>query len=200
MTLEISPQIVKELRLKTGAGMMNCKKALQETKGNFEEAVKSLRQKGLASADKKMGRQASEGLIEAYIHTGGKLGVLVELNCETDFVARRSEFQQLAKNIAMQIAACSNVHYVSFQDIPSEIVEREKESEAKKEDLLGKPEEIKQKIVEGRIEKILKSQVLLEQAFIRDPSQSINEVIKQSISQLGEKIVVSRFTRFTLGS
>jgi len=200
MTLEISPQIVKELRLKTGAGMMNCKKALQETKGNFEEAVESLRQKGLASADKKMGRQASEGLIEAYIHTGGKLGVLVELNCETDFVARRSEFQQLAKNIAMQIAASSNVNYVSFEDIPSTIVEKEKESEAKKDDLAGKPEEIKQKIVEGRIEKILKSQVLLEQAFIRDPSQSIDEVIKQSIALLGEKIVVARFIRFTLGA
>src|SRR6476620_5079437 len=123
MSLEISSQIVKELREKTGAGMMNCKKALLETEGDFERAVESLRQKGLASADKKAGRLASEGLIESYIHTGGKLGVLVEVNCETDFVARRPEFQQLAKNIAMQIAASPTVNYVSVKDIPPEVKE-----------------------------------------------------------------------------
>jgi elongation factor Ts len=199
MTLEISPKLVKELREKTGAGMMNCKKALQETEGDFEKAVETLRQKGLASADKKVGRQASEGLIESYIHTGGKLGVLVEVNCETDFVARRPEFQQLVKNIAMQIAASPTVNYVSVSDIPPEVITREKSIEAGKDDLANKPEAIRTKIVEGRIEKILKTQSLLDQPFIRDNNQTIEEIIKQTISQLGENIKVARFIRFQLG-
>jgi elongation factor Ts len=199
MSLEISPKLVKELREKTGAGMMNCKKALQETEGDFEKAVESLRQKGLASADKKAGRKASEGVIESYIHTGGKLGVLVEVNCETDFVARRPEFQQLAKNIAMQIAASPTVNYVSVSEIPIEVVEREKSIEAGKDDLANKPEQIREKIVEGRIEKILKTQSLLDQSFIRDNTQTVDEVIKQTISQLGENIKVARFIRFQLG-
>lgn len=199
MSIEISPKLVKELREKTGAGMMSCKKALQESDGDFEKAIETLRQKGLASADKKAGRQASEGLIESYIHTGGKLGVLVEVNCETDFVARRPEFQELAKNIAMQIAASPSVNYVSVMDIPSEVVEREKSIEAGKEDLINKPEAIRDKIVEGRIEKLLKTQSLLDQAFIRDPNQTIEELIKQTIATLGENIKVARFTRFQLG-
>jgi len=199
MSVEISSKLVKELREKTGAGMMNCKKALQESDGDFEKAVESLRQKGLASADKKAGRQASEGLIESYIHTGGKLGVLVEINCETDFVARRPEFQQLAKNIAMQVAASPAVNFVSVNDIPAEVIEREKSIEAGKDDLANKPEQIRTKIVEGRIEKILKTQSLLDQPFLRDNNQTVDEVIKQTISQLGENIKVSRFTRFQLG-
>jgi elongation factor Ts len=199
MTFEISPKLVKELREKTGAGMMNCKKALQETEGDFEKAVEILRQKGLSYADKKSGRQASEGVIESYIHTGNKLGVLVEVNCETDFVARRPEFQQLAKNIAMQIAASPTVNYVSVKDIPTEVVEREKSIEAGKNDLANKPEQIRAKIVEGRIEKILKTQSLLDQQFIRDNNQTVDELIKQTISQLGEKIQVARFIRFQLG-
>lgn len=199
MSLEISPKLVKELREKTGAGMMNCKKALQETDGDFDKAVETLRQKGLASADKKAGRQASEGVVESYIHTGGKLGVLVEVNCETDFVARRPEFQQLAKNIAMQIAASPTVNYVSVNDIPPEIVEREKSIEAGKDDLANKPAEIRAKIVDGRIEKILKTQSLLDQPFIRDNNQTVEELIKQTISQLGENIKVARFIRFQLG-
>jgi elongation factor Ts len=199
MTLEISSKLVKELREKTGAGMMNCKKALQETEGDFDKAVETLRQKGLASADKKSSRQASEGLIESYIHTGGKLGVLVEVNCETDFVARRPEFQQLARNIAMQIAASPTVNYVSVNDIPPEVVEREKSIEAGKEDLANKPETIRAKIVEGRIEKILKTQSLLDQPFIRDNTQTVEELIKQTISQLGENIKVARFMKFQLG-
>jgi elongation factor Ts len=199
MSLEISPKLVKELREKTGAGMMNCKKALQETEGDFEKAVESLRQKGLASADKKAGRKASEGVIESYIHTGGKLGVLVEVNCETDFVARRPEFQQLAKNIAMQIAASPTVNYVSVNEIPAEVIEREKSIEAGKDDLANKTEQIRAKIVEGRIEKILKTQSLLDQSFIRDNNQTVDEVIKQTISQLGENIKVARFIRFQLG-
>lgn len=199
MNLEISSKLVKELREKTGAGMMNCKKALQENEGNFEKAIESLRQKGLASADKKQGRTASEGLIEAYIHTGGKLGVLVEINCETDFVARRPEFQQLAKNIAMQIAACPTVNYVSIQDIPSEVKEAEEKIEAGKEDLINKKEEIRAQILKGRIDKSLKTQSLLDQPFIRDNSQTVEEVIKQTISLLGENIKISRFIRFQLG-
>jgi elongation factor Ts len=199
MNFEISSAQVKELREKTGAGMMNCKKALQESKGSFEKAVESLRQKGLASADKKAGRKANEGLIESYIHTGGKLGVMVEINCETDFVARRPEFQQLAKNIAMQIAACPSVKYISLQDIPAEEVEKEKAMEANKDDLKDKPEKIKEKIVEGRIDKILKTQSLLDQAFIRDNNKSIDELIKESMSQIGENIKIARFIRFQLG-
>ena len=199
MSLEINPKLVKELRDKTGAGMMNCKKALQETEGDFEKAVEALRQKGLATADKKAGRQASEGLIESYIHTGGKLGVLVEVNCETDFVARRPEFQQLAKNIAMQIAASPTVNYVCVNDNPPKIVERKKSIEAGKEDLINKPEQIRTKIVEGRIEKILKTQSLLDQPFIRDNNQTVEELIKQTISQLGENIKIARFIRFQLG-
>ena len=199
MSLEISPKLVKELREKTGAGMMNCKKALQETEGDFDKAVETLRQKGLASADKKAGRQASEGVIESYIHTGGKLGVLVEVNCETDFVARRPEFQQLAKNIAMQIAASPTVNYISVGDIPPEVVESEKSIEAGKDDLSNKPEQIRAKIVEGRIEKILKAQSLLDQPFIRDNNQTVDELIKQTISQLGENIKIARFIRFQLG-
>jgi elongation factor Ts len=199
MNIEISPKLVKELREKTGAGMMNCKKALQENEGDFDKAVETLRQKGLASADKKAGRQASEGIVESYIHTGGKLGVLVEVNCETDFVARRPEFQQLAKNLAMQIAASPTVNYVSVNDIPPEVVEKEKSIEAGKDDLSNKPEQIKTKIIEGRIEKILKTQSLLDQPFIRDNNQTVDELIKQTIAQLGENIKVARFIRFQLG-
>jgi elongation factor Ts len=199
MTIEISSQLVKELREKTGAGMMNCKKALQETQGNFEKAVESLRQKGLASADKKADRKASEGIIESYIHTGAKLGVLVEVNCETDFVARRTEFQELTKNIAMQIAACPSINYVSLSNIPTEVIEKERFIESGKEDLINKPVEIKEKILDGRVQKILKMQSLLDQPFIKDPNITIDELIKQKISLLGENIKVSRFTRFQLG-
>ena len=199
MSLEISPKLVKELREKTGAGMMNCKKALQESEGNFEKAIESLRQKGLASADKKSGRKASEGLIESYIHTGGKLGVLVEVNCETDFVARRPEFQQLAKNIAMQIAACPTVNFVSINDIPPEVIEAEENIEAGKEDLISKPEAIRSAILKGRIDKYKKTQSLLDQPFIRDNNQTIEELLKQTISLLGENIKISRFIRFQLG-
>lgn len=199
MNLEISSKVVKELREKTGAGMMDCKKALQENEGDFNLAMESLRQKGLALASKKAGRQASEGLIESYIHTGGKLGVMVEVNCETDFVARRPEFRELAKNLAMQIAACPNVNYVSLQDIPLDVVEKEKSIEAGKEDLANKPFEIRQKIIDGRIEKILRTQSLLDQVFIRDNNKTIDELIKETISQIGENIRINRFIRFHLG-
>ena len=199
MNSEISSKLVKQLRDKTGAGMMDCKRALQENKADFEEAVKSLRTKGLASAEKKSGRKASEGLIESYIHTGGKLGVIVEVNCETDFVARRPEFQTLSKNIAMQIAACPSVNYVSVEDIPQEVIDTEKRIEAEKEDLANKPQDVRTKIVDGRISKILKTQSLLDQPFIRDNNKTIDELLKETIAKVGENIKISRFTRFQLG-
>ena len=156
MASDISAKIVKELRDKTGAGMKDCKKALQSSDGDMEQAIESLRLKGLASADKKASRKAAEGLIDSYIHTGSKIGVLVEVNCETDFVARREEFQTLVRNIAMQVAACPGVDYVSQENIPIDIIESEKQIESKKDDIANKPDNIKEKIVEGRIQKRLK--------------------------------------------
>ena len=199
MDFKISAELVKQLREKTGAGMMNCKKVLQENEGNFDKAIESLRQKGLAFADKKGVRKTSEGIIESYIHTGGKLGVLVEVNCETDFVARRPEFQQLVKDIAMQIAACPDVNYVSITDIPISVIEREKNIEANKKDLNNKSDQIKSKIVEGRIDKILRTQSLLDQMYIRDNTKTIEELIKQTIAQIGENIKITLFIRFQLG-
>jgi elongation factor Ts len=199
MGVEISAQSVKELRDKTSAGMMDCKKALQDANGDMAKAMETLRQKGLASANKKASRIATEGVIESYIHMGGKLGVMVEVNCETDFVARRPEFQELAKNIAMQIAASPSVEYISLQSIPSEIVQKEKEIESSKEDLAKKPADIKEKIVEGRIQKRLKELTLMDQFFIRDSSITIDELIKQNVAKLGENIQVRRFERFVLG-
>ena len=199
MAAEISAKIVKELRDKTSAGMMDCKKALQEADGDFQKAEEALKKKGLAVADKKSSRIATEGIVEAYIHMGGKLGILVEVNCETDFVARRAEFQELARNIAMQIAACPQVQYINAADIPPEIAENEKKIEIEKDDLGNKPLEIKEKIVEGRIQKKLKEMVLVDQAFIRDSSMTIGELVKQNISTLGENIQIRRFERFVLG-
>jgi elongation factor Ts len=195
----ISAKVVKELREKTGAGMMDCKKALSENEGDMAKAIEWLRQKGTISADKKQGRVAAEGLVESYIHTGGRIGVLVEVNCETDFVARREEFQELVKNIAMQIAACPNVEFVKVSDIPEETVAREKEIEMGRDDLDGKPENIKEKIVTGRIDKRLNEIALLPQPYIRDQSITIDELVKDSISKLGENIQVRRFVRFVLG-
>jgi elongation factor Ts len=188
MGIEISAQSVKELREKTSAGMMDCKKALQDSNGDMAKAIETLRQKGLASATKKTSRIATEGVVESYIHMGGKLGVIVEVNCETDFVARRPEFQELAKNIAMQIAASPSVEYINLQSIPSDVVEKEKETESSKEDIVKKPKEIKEKIVEGRIQKRLKEMTLLDQFFIRDSSITIDELLRQNISKLGENI------------
>ena len=199
MAVEISAKTVKELRDKTSAGMMDCKKALQEADGDLEKAMESLRQKGLASANKKADRIATEGIIETYIHMGGKLGVMIEVNCETDFVARRTEFQELARNLAMQVAACPTVQFISSEEIPSNVIEEEKRIEMDKEDLASKPQEIKEKMVEGRVQKRMKETVLLEQQYIRDSSMTIDELVKQNISQLGENIKVRRFQRFILG-
>ena len=195
----ISAKVVKELREKTGAGMMDCKKALTENDGDMEKAIEWLRQKGTISADKKQGRVAAEGLVESYIHTGGRIGVLVEVNCETDFVARRAEFQELVKNIAMQIAACPNVEFVRVDDIPQETVTKEKEIEMGRDDLDGKPDNIKEKIVSGRIDKRLNEISLLPQPYIRDQSITVEELVKQSIAKLGENIQIRRFVRFVLG-
>lgn len=199
MKTEIDAKIVKKLRDETGAGMMNCKQALIENDGDYEKAIQSLKLKGMATADKKASRNTNEGLIYSYIHTGNKLGILLEVNCETDFVARREEFSDLAKNIAMQIASNPDIIFVSLDEI-SEIVKEEVALfEGAKEDLQNKPEQIKNKIVEGRVEKNLKKQVLLEQEFIRDPNITVGEYIKQVVGILGENIKVARFIRFVLG-
>ena len=199
MKTEIDAQTVKKLRDETGAGMMNCKKALAENNGDYEKAVESLKLKGMATADKKASRNTNEGLIYSYIHTGSKLGILLEVNCETDFVARREEFVDLAKNIAMQIASNPDIRVVSLEDISESIKDEVRKFESSKEDLQNKPEEIRNKIVVGRVEKSLKKQVLLEQEYIRDPNITVNEYIKQVIGVLGENIRVSRFTRYILG-
>jgi elongation factor Ts len=196
---EISAKLVKDLRDKTGAGMMDCKKALQESSGDLTKAVEWLRQKGIASAEKKAGRTAAEGVVGSYIHTGGRVGVLVEVNCETDFVARGELFQELVRNVAMQIAACPNVEYVTTEEIPPEVVEREKSIEMGRDDLAGKKEEMKAKIVEGRIGKRLKELALLDQPYIRDGSITLGELVKQTSGKTGENIRVRRFTRYTLG-
>lgn len=196
---QISAKQVKELRDQTGAGMMDCKKALAESNGDLEKATEWLRKKGIASAGKKEGRVAAEGLVGSYIHTGGRVGILVEVNCETDFVAREEQFQSLVRNIAMQVAACPNVEYVSVDDIPGEMVTKEKAIEMGREDLANKPENIREKIVQGRIEKRLKEVALLDQPYIRDQNITVEELVKQTSGKLGEKIKVRRFVRFILG-
>ncbi|MDA0267891.1 MAG: translation elongation factor Ts [Cyanobacteria bacterium] len=196
---EISAKLVKALRDQTGAGMMDCKKALKENNGDADKAIEWLRQKGIASAAKKEGRVAAEGLVESYIHTGGRVGVLVEVNCETDFVARREEFKSLVRDVAMQVAACPNVEYVRVDDIPSDMLAKEKEIEMGREDLANKPEQIREKIVQGRIDKRRKELSLLDQPFIKDQNITVEELVKRVVSQLGENIQVRRFQRFVLG-
>nr|YP_010336828.1 elongation factor Ts [Stylonema alsidii]UNJ15234.1 elongation factor Ts [Stylonema alsidii] len=197
--MNISAQMVKELREKTGAGMMDCKKVLEASEGNIDQALEMLRQKGLASANKKSQRVAAEGIVESYIHTGAKIGVLLELNCETDFVARRNEFQSLAKDIAMQVVASPNIEYVSVADIPEEIIVEEKRIEAGREDLANKPDNVKDKILKGRIEKRLKELSLLDQAFIKQSDITVEELIKKHIALLGENIQLKRFEKFVVG-
>jgi elongation factor Ts len=194
----VTPEQVKELRGKTGAGVMDCKKALVEANGDMEKAIVILREKGLAKAAKKQSRSATEGIIESYIHGNGRIGVLVEVNCETDFVARNEEFKILAKDIAMQVAA-SNPKYLSREDVPDEVIEKEREilrAQALNE---GKPEKIVDKIVDGRIEKFFEENCLLEQAFIRDPDKKVSQYIMEKIAVIGENITVSRFVRFERG-
>ena len=178
---------------------MDCKKALNETNGNLEKAIEWLRKKGIASAEKKSGRVAAEGAIGSYIHTGSRVGVLLELNCETDFVARGEIFQSLLKDISMQVAACPNVEYVSVDDVPQDVVDKEKLIEMGRDDLANKPEQIREKIVEGRIAKRLKELVLLDQPYIKDSALTVEQLVKQTAGKIGENIKVRRFTRYTLG-
>jgi len=196
--LEISTDLVRELRAKTGAGVLDCKKVLVETSGNIEDAIKILRERGIAKAEKKAMRIAREGLIYCYIHPPGKLGVLLEMNCETDFVARNDEFQSMCKDVAMHIAA-SAPRYVSRNDIPREVLDREREIYANLARNEGKPETILDKIVEGRIEKFYKDVCCLEQQFVKNPDISVDEHIKQLIGKIGENIVLKRFVRFIVG-
>lgn len=196
---EITAKLVQELRQKTGSGMMDCKKALTACDGDLQKAMEWLRQKGLAKAGGGDQKVATEGLVGSYIHTGGRVGVLVEVNCQTDFVARNDEFKALVQSIAMQIAACPNVQYVKVADIPQEIVENEKRVEMGREDLAKKPDNIKEKIVEGRIEKTLKEMTLMDQPYIKDQSITVEELVKLSIAKLGETIQIRRFSRFILG-
>ncbi len=193
----ISADMVRELREKTGVGMMECKKALTESRGDFEQAVTILRQKGLASASRKAGRTASEGIIGSYIHMD-RIGVLVELNCETDFVARTDDFRNLVKDIAMHIAA-ANPLYVSLEDVPQSVVEMEKE--IYRSQVTGKPPQVVEKIVDGKLEKFFGDNCLLEQIFIKDPEQKlkVKDLVVEKIAKLGENIVVKRFARFQVG-
>ncbi len=193
-----SAALVKELRGKTGAGILDCQKALQENGNDIEKAIDHLRQKGLAAAQKKIGRETKEGLIFAYIHPGSKIGVMLEINCETDFVARNEEFSALAKDLTLQIAA-ANPSYVKREDVPSDLIDREKavyEGQAKE---MGKPEAAWNKIVQGKLEKFYQEQCLLEQGFVKDPNTSIQDLLTQKISKLGENIIVTRFIRYQLG-
>lgn len=194
----ITAQMVKELRERTGAGMMDCKKALEATGGDIEKAIDELRTKGLAKAAKKAGRVASEGTVISYIHGGGRIGVLVEVNCETDFVAKTDQFKQLAHDIAMQVAA-ANPSYVTREEVPQAVLDHEKEvlrAQALEE---GKPEKVIDKMVEGRLEKFFKENCLLEQPYIKDPDKTVQQVVLEAISKLGENINVRRFARFEVG-
>ena len=194
----ITAEMVRQLRERTGAGMMDCKKALTETNGDAEKAVEYLREKGIAKAASKAGRIAAEGLVESYIHGGGRIGVLVEVNIETDFAAKNEDFKQLVKDIAMQIAA-SKPEYVRREEVPAADLESEKEilrAQARNE---GKPEKIIEKMVEGRIDKFYGEKCLMEQAFIKDPDKTVDQLIKEKIAQIGENITVRRFVRFERG-
>jgi elongation factor Ts len=196
--VEVSANMVKDLREKTGAGMMDCKKALAETGGDFQKALDYLRQKGLATAAKRAGRVASEGRIGAYIHAGGKIGVMVEVNSETDFVAKTDDFQAFAKDIAMHIAA-SNPSYIRREEVTAEVLEREKEIYRAQARDAKKPEKVIDKIVEGKLEKFYGETCLLEQPFVKDPDLTIQDLLNGLIGKLGEKIEIRRFTRYQVG-
>lgn len=196
--MEIKPELVKELRVKSNAGMMDCKKALVETGGDIARAEEVLRERGLAQASKRANRAAKEGIIESYIHLGSKIGVLLEVNCETDFVARNEMFKTFVHDIALHIAA-ANPLYVNIEEVPDDIVEKEKDIYRKQALNDGKPEKIVDKIAEGRIKKYYEESVLLEQAFVKDPDKKIGDMLKEKIATIGENIVIRRFCRYVLG-
>jgi len=193
-----SSQLVKELREKTGAGILDCQKALAENGDNIEKAIDFLRQKGLAAAQKKAGRETNQGLVHAYIHMGGKIGVLIEVNCETDFVARNDEFKTFVNDLALQVAA-AKPSYVKREEIPASIIDKERmiyEAQAKE---MGKPPAAWPKIIEGKLEKFYQESCLIEQAFIKDPAVTIKDLLSQKIAKIGENIKIRRFTRYQLG-
>ncbi|MGQ9568606.1 MAG: translation elongation factor Ts [Anaerolineae bacterium] len=196
--VEITAAMVKELRERTGAGMLDCKNALAEAGGDMERAVELLREKGLADATKRLGREANEGIIGSYVHAGSRVAALVELNCETDFVARTDEFQALAHDLAMQVVAARPL-YVSPEDIPPEVLERERAIYRAQMADSGKPEHVVERIVEGKLEKFLDEVCLMRQPFIKDDSITVGELIRQAIARLGENIVVRRFARLAVG-
>ena len=196
--MAITAALVKELREKTGAGMMDCKKALSATDGDMDKAIDFLREKGLASAAKKAGRVAAEGVVTSYIHAGGRIGVLVEVNCETDFVAKTDAFKELVKDIAMHIAA-TNPSYLKREEVPTAELEHEQAVLAEQARNEGKPEKIIEKMVAGRIEKYYKEVCLMEQPFVKDPDKTISDLITESIAKIGENISIRRFTRYQLG-
>ncbi|MFP4039670.1 MAG: translation elongation factor Ts [Desulfosudaceae bacterium] len=194
----ISAGMVKELREKTGAGMMDCKEALTECNGDIEKSVDFLRTKGLAKAAKRSGRETAEGLVESYIHMGGKIGVLVEVNCESDFVAKTDDFKEFAKNIAMHIAASSPAG-IEPEDVPAEVVERERAVYREQVLEMGKPENMVDKIVEGKIKKFYKEACLMDQAYVKDPGISVRDYTNETVAKIGEVIRIKRFTRYQLG-
>lgn len=196
--MEITAASVQALRKATGVGMMDCKRALTEAKGDAEKATEILRKKGAMRAAKRQNRETREGLIHSYVHTGGKIGALVELNCETDFVARTDEFQQLAKDIAMHIAA-TNPDFISRKEVPADLVEKEKEIYREQAAQSGKPEKVLDSIVKGRLEKYYQEVCLLEQAFIKNPDTSVSQLVQETATKVGENIQVRRFARFQLG-
>ncbi len=196
--MHIDAKAVKALREKTGAGMMDCKKALLETEGNEEKAVDILRERGLAAAAKRSGRAANQGIVDSYIHMGGKIGVLVEVNCETDFVARNDEFREFVRNLCLQVAA-TNPTYLKKEDVPESILDKERQiikAQALNE---GKPEKVVEKIVDGRLDKYYRENCLLEQAYVKDEDLAIHELLTNLIAKIGENIVVRRFCRFEIG-
>ena len=194
----ISAAMVKQLRDKSGAGMMDCKEALKACDGDMEQASDYLRKKGLATAAKRAGREMSEGLVYAYIHTGGKIGVLVEVNCETDFVAKSDDFQEFVKNIAMHIAATNPVG-IKAEDVPADVIEKEKEIYKAQALEMGKPEQMVEKIAEGKLNKFFKESCLMDQQYVRDPGITIQDLLNELIAKIGENITVRRFTRYQIG-
>jgi elongation factor Ts len=195
---EVSAAAVRDLRERTGAGMMDCKKALAEVRGDVEKAIVYLREKGLAAAAKRAGRTAADGLVEAYIHAGGKIGVLIEVNCETDFVARTDDFRGLVRDLAMQVAA-ANPRYVGREEVPSEVVEQERAIYAAQAATSGKPAAVIDKMVNGKIEKFFADVCLLEQPFIKEPDKPVSRLVSDAVAKMGENIIVRRFSRFQLG-
>jgi len=198
MAADISAAVVQDLRQRTGAGMMDCKKALVETGGDLDKAVDFLRKKGIASAEKKAGREAKQGAVTSYIHGGGRIGVMLEVNCETDFVARNESFQEFSRDVAMHVAA-TNPQFLKKEDVPVAVLEKEKEILLEQMKSQGKPEAVMNKIIEGKLAKYYEENCLMHQSFVKYPEKTIEDYLKETIAKIGENIVIRRFVRFELG-